>query len=70
MNWMQQLTEANVNWDRLDERTIVVYTSGYKTADMHEIEQYLSRHGLICMAQVWDNIGGCTHAFYRERAKK
>lgn len=61
------LTKAHANWDRVSEKEIVVWTSGYVTADCHLVEEYLMQAGMFVTSQDYDTICGKTRTVYRHK---
>lgn len=58
------LTKANVHWDRVSEKEIVVWTSGYQTADCRK---YLMQAGMRVTTQEFDRICGRIRTVYRHK---
>ena len=63
----QALTAANVHWDRKDAKHIVVFTSGYKCANCHNIEKYLMQAGMRIVSQEFDRMSGKTFSVYKHK---
>lgn len=61
------LSEANVHWDRKDASHIVVWTSGYKTEGMFEIEKFLMQAGMVCLSQDFDKQSGKTMSTFKHK---
>lgn len=61
----QQLSDNYVHWDRKDANHIIVWTSGYETADCHDIEEFLMRAGMRCCERKFDRMCGKTYSVYR-----
>lgn len=64
----QELSAKHVHWDRKDATHIVVWTSGYKTNDCHEIEKFLMRAGMWATSQEYDQLCGKTRTVYCHRS--
>ncbi len=60
--------EGKVHWDRKDKNHIIVWTSGYKTAECHEIERYLmDNFKMTCMSQKFDSLCGKTVSVFKHK---
>ena len=63
----QVLEDNSVFWGRIDENTIYVYTSGYKTAECYEIEKFLMKAKMFCLEMRFDRHCGQTKSVYRHQ---
>lgn len=63
----QKLTDKNVHWDRKDSGHIIVWTSGYKTQDCHNIESFLMQAGMYIVKQDFDQMSGKTYSIYKHK---
>lgn len=63
----QALTEARVHWDRKDGNHIIVWTSGYLTAECHEIERFLMQAKMRAVSQEFDKVCGKTVTTYKHK---
>ena len=61
----QQLSDKHVHWDRKDSNHIIVWTSGYQTADCHRIEEFLIKAGMWCCERKFDSMCGKTYSVYQ-----
>ena len=63
----EQLTANHVHWDRKSSNEIIVWTSGYLTADCHNIEKFLMQAGMLCIKQEFDQMCGKTYSIFRHK---
>lgn len=62
------LIKNHVHWDRKDKNHIVVWTSGYITADCHTIEKFLMKAGMRAVDQKFDSMCGKTKTTFKHKA--
>ena len=63
----EALSNSNVHWDRQDASHIVIWTSGYITADAMNIERFLRQAGMVAMSQDYDSVCGKTKTLYKHK---
>lgn len=61
----KQLTDRHVHWDRKDSNHIIVWTSGYKTADHRNIAKFLLQAKMVLVNEEFDNICGKTKGIFK-----
>jgi hypothetical protein len=61
------LIESHVHWDRKDSQHIIIWTSGYKTADCMKIETFLMQAGMRCVKQEFDKHCGKTFSIFKHK---
>lgn len=67
MQACEALTTNHVHWDRKDTNHIVVWTSGYKTANHTSIETFLMQAGMRMVSEDYDTVCGKTRAIYKHK---
>lgn len=63
--YYQALNDNYVHWDRRDEDHIVVWTSGYRTAECYEIERFLMKGKFFALSMDFDSLCGKTKTVYK-----
>lgn len=66
-NVYKEFKKNYVHWNRRDENTIVVWTSGYATEEFRVIEEFLMKHECYCMSMEFDTQCGKTKAVYKHK---
>jgi len=66
-NVYDQFKANNVHWQRRDNETIVVWTSGYKTSECYDIESFLMKSKCYCISMDFDKQCGKTKAVYKHK---
>lgn len=63
----EKLDESKLQWGRKDKNTIYVWTSGYHTNDMHQIEKVLMQAKMCMISAEFDKMCGKTVSYFKHK---
>lgn len=67
MGILKLLDFDNLQWGRIDAKTIYVYVSGYKTKKCFDVERSAMKSGYMCMTMDFDKYCGQTKLVLKQR---